>query len=45
VEQGRLRIDAVAREVGFMDKNRMRRAFLRAVGQPPQVIQRNAGMQ
>jgi transcriptional regulator GlxA family with amidase domain len=45
VEQGRLPIDAVAREVGFMDKNRMRRAFLRAFGQPPQVIQRNAGMQ
>jgi transcriptional regulator GlxA family with amidase domain len=40
VEQGRLPIDAVAREVGFMDKNRMRRAFLRAFGQPPQVIQR-----
>jgi transcriptional regulator GlxA family with amidase domain len=45
VEQGRLPIDAVAREVGFMDKNRMRRAFLRAFGQPPQVIQRNAAMQ
>ncbi len=45
VEQGRLPIDSVAREVGFMDKNRMRRAFLRAFGQPPQVIQRNAAMQ
>jgi transcriptional regulator GlxA family with amidase domain len=45
VEQGRLPIDAVAREVGFMDKNRMRRAFLRAFGQPPQVIQRNVAMQ
>jgi transcriptional regulator GlxA family with amidase domain len=44
VEQGRLPIDSVAREVGFMDKNRMRRAFLRAFGQPPQVIQRNAAM-
>jgi transcriptional regulator GlxA family with amidase domain len=45
VEQRRLPIDSVAREVGFMDKNRMRRAFLRAFGQPPQVIQRNAAMQ
>lgn len=45
VEQGRLPIEAVAREVGFMDKNRMRRALLRAFGQPPQVIQRNAAMQ
>jgi transcriptional regulator GlxA family with amidase domain len=45
VEQGRLPIEAVAREVGFMDKNRMRRAFLRAFGQPPQAIQRNAAMQ
>jgi transcriptional regulator GlxA family with amidase domain len=45
VEQGRLPIEAVARAVGFMDKNRMRRAFLRAFGQPPQAIQRNAAMQ
>lgn len=42
VEQGRLPIDAIARETGFADPERMRRAFLRAFGQPPQVIRRNA---
>jgi hypothetical protein len=26
----------------FADRDRMRRAFLRAFGQPPQVIRRNA---
>ncbi|QFR33880.1 GlxA family transcriptional regulator [Ancylobacter sp. TS-1] len=35
-------IDAVARETGFADRDRMRRAFLRAFGQPPQVIRRQA---
>jgi len=42
MEQGRLSIDVVARETGFADRDRMRRAFLRAYGQPPQVIRRNA---
>lgn len=42
IEQGRHSIDAVAQEVGFADPERMRRAFLRAFGQPPQVIRRNA---
>ena len=42
MEQGRFPIDVVARETGFGDRNRMRRAFLRAFGQPPQVIRRNA---
>jgi transcriptional regulator GlxA family with amidase domain len=32
----------VARETGFVDRERMRRAFLRAFGQPPAVIRRNA---
>ncbi|MGF6858197.1 GlxA family transcriptional regulator [Paraburkholderia sp. CI3] len=40
VEQGRLPIDVVARETGFADPDRMRRAFLRAFGQPPQAIRR-----
>jgi transcriptional regulator GlxA family with amidase domain len=44
VEQGKLPIDTVAREVGFIDKDRMRRAFLRAFGQPPQAIQRNSAL-
>jgi transcriptional regulator GlxA family with amidase domain len=30
----------VARDTGFGDRERMRRAFLRAFGQPPQVIRR-----
>jgi transcriptional regulator GlxA family with amidase domain len=42
MEQGRHPIDVVARETGFADRDRMRRAFLRAFGQPPQVIRRNA---
>jgi len=42
IEQGRHSIDEVARESGFADRERMRRAFLRAFGQPPQVIRRHA---
>lgn len=41
LEQGQHSIDVVAREAGFGDPERMRRAFLRAFGQPPQVIRRN----
>ena len=42
MEDGRHPIDTVARETGFADRERMRRAFLRAFGQPPQTIRRNA---
>jgi transcriptional regulator GlxA family with amidase domain len=42
MERSRHPIDAVADQTGFADRNRMRRAFLRAFGQPPQVIRRNA---
>jgi transcriptional regulator GlxA family with amidase domain len=42
MEEGRHPIDIVARQTGFADRDRMRRAFLRAFGQPPQVIRRNA---
>jgi transcriptional regulator GlxA family with amidase domain len=42
MEKGQLSADVVARESGFGDRERMRRAFLRAFGQPPQVIRRNA---
>src|SRR5258705_9842310 len=42
MEQSRHSIDVIARQTGFVDRDRMRRAFLRAFGQPPQVIQRNA---
>jgi transcriptional regulator GlxA family with amidase domain len=40
MEAGRHSIDVVATDTGFGDRERMRRAFLRAFGQPPQVIQR-----
>jgi transcriptional regulator GlxA family with amidase domain len=42
MEQSRHPIDVIARQTGFADRGRMRRAFLRAFGQPPQVIRRNA---
>jgi len=32
----------IARQTGFADRDRMRRAFLRIFGQPPQVIRQNA---
>jgi transcriptional regulator GlxA family with amidase domain len=40
MEQSRHPIDVIARQTGFADRDRMRRAFLRAFGQPPQVIRR-----
>lgn len=42
MEEGRHPIEVVARETGFADRERMRRAFLRTLGQPPQAIRRNA---
>lgn len=42
IEQGRHSMGEVAVETGFADIERMRRAFLRAFGQPPQVLRRNA---
>jgi transcriptional regulator GlxA family with amidase domain len=42
MEESRHPIDIVASETGFADRERMRRAFLRAFGQPPQAIRRNA---
>lgn len=41
-EQSRLSMDEIARETGFSDPERMRRAFLRSFGLPPQAIRRNA---
>lgn len=40
METGRHSIDEIATATGFGDRERMRRAFIRAFGQPPQVIQR-----
>jgi transcriptional regulator GlxA family with amidase domain len=42
MEQTRHSLDAVAQETGFADRRRMRQAFLRVFGQPPQTIRRNA---
>jgi transcriptional regulator GlxA family with amidase domain len=42
MEQTRHPVEVVAREVGFADRERMRRAFLRAYGQPPQAIRRQS---
>ncbi|MGV1792094.1 GlxA family transcriptional regulator [Rhizobium sp. A37_96] len=41
IEDGRHSMDEIAVEVGFADRERMRRAFLRVLGQPPQTIRRN----
>ncbi|PQV43559.1 GlxA family transcriptional regulator [Paraburkholderia sp. BL21I4N1] len=42
LEAGRHSMEAVAVDTGFVDTERMRRAFLRAYGQPPQAIKRAA---
>jgi len=41
MEQSQHPLETIARQTGFDDADRMRRAFLRAFGQPPQVIRRN----
>ena len=41
MEQSRHPTDVIARQTGFADRDRMRHAFLRAFGQPPQVMRRN----
>jgi transcriptional regulator GlxA family with amidase domain len=42
IEQGRHPIETVTEETGFGNRERMRRAFLRTIGQPPQTIRRNS---
>jgi transcriptional regulator GlxA family with amidase domain len=42
MEGGRHSMDVIAAETGFADRERMRRAFLRVLGQPPQLIRRHA---
>ncbi|SAL09255.1 AraC family transcriptional regulator [Caballeronia peredens] len=42
IEQGRHAINVVAKETGFTDRERMRRAFLRTFGVPAEVLRRNA---
>ncbi len=41
VQDGRHSIEVVARQVGFGESERMRRAFLRAFGKPPQAMRRD----
>lgn len=36
-----LSLDVIADETGFPNRQRMRRAFLRTMGQPPQELRRN----
>ena len=43
MEQSRHPMEVVARQTGFADRDRMRRAFVRAFGAPPQAIRRAAG--
>ncbi len=45
MEESRHPIDVVARQTGFSDRDQMRRAFLRAFGQPPQTLRRNARLE
>lgn len=42
VERGVEPIEVIARQVGFVDPERMRRAFIRVYGHPPQSIRRMA---
>lgn len=42
IEQSRHPIQVVAQETGFVDPRRMREAFLRSFGLPPQAFRRNA---
>ena len=42
VEEGSEPIDRIAAQSGFGDPERMRRAFIRAFGQPPQALRRTA---
>jgi transcriptional regulator GlxA family with amidase domain len=42
IEEGRHSVNIVAQDTGFADRERMRRAFLRTFGLPPQALRRNA---
>jgi len=42
MERSRHTVDQVATQTGFGDHRRMRKAFIRAYGQPPQAVRRNA---
>ncbi len=40
LEAGRHTVETVAHETGFADRECMRRAFVRVLGQPPQTVRR-----
>ena len=42
MEEERHPVNVVARETGFLDRERMRRAFLRKYGVPPEALRKNA---
>jgi transcriptional regulator GlxA family with amidase domain len=42
IEKGRLSMDEIARETGFGDRERMRRAFMRTLGVPPRGVRHHA---
>jgi transcriptional regulator GlxA family with amidase domain len=41
LERSRHSVEQIAQQTGFSDSRRMREAFTRAFGQPPQAIRRN----
>ena len=43
LDQSRLPVEDIAWEAGFRNRERMRRAFVRAYGEAPQSIRMNAG--
>jgi transcriptional regulator GlxA family with amidase domain len=44
MEAGRFSAEEIARKNGFGNRDRMRRSFLRAFGQPPQAVRRTANL-
>jgi transcriptional regulator GlxA family with amidase domain len=42
MEEERHPVNVVARETGFLDRERMCRAFLRKYGVPPEALRKNA---
>lgn len=45
IEEGRHSANVVAQETGFADRERMRRAFIRTFGLPPQSLRRSARLE
>jgi transcriptional regulator GlxA family with amidase domain len=45
IENSHAPLERIAEAVGFSDAGRMRRAFLRSFGQPPQALRRSARAQ